>query len=280
MCPAGEEVGTQEKTLPVVQYLIYSHSSEMTEAAADNLVEWAKGGNAFTKLLEKANQSLTALNIAVKALKAAEIVEEKIVERLERLERAEPVAYVVDAINILTALGERQAMVDEFFYATDLDAQGLGADPSESSAITLPSLKFSDLLVNLGVALPFHFGVAGAWWELANQLRTIADPDHGPIFVNNRSVPHDKIDFSDWGIKLNVWEVSTCDDAKGFCEPGYSNDPGTATVLRAGVQPALCFKLVLTYNDYPVHDFYFDSPYDAIAWTQTQWDLKELRKAS
>ena len=279
VCPSHEQTGTQDETLPVTQYLIYSHSGGLSEAEVDDLIEWSKGGNAFTKFLEKSNISLTTLNIAVHAVKAAEILEEKVVESLELVERAEPVAYVVDAINILTALGERAAMVDEFLYAADLDAQGLGADPSEGVSILRPSTQFSELLVNFGVAAPFHYGVAGAWWDLANDLRVIAG-DNGSLYVNGKSIPFDKIDFSDFGVKLNVWEVSTCDESKGFCEPGYANDVGTAVVLRAGIQPALCFKLVLTYNGYQARDYYFVSPYDAIAWTQTESNLKGLLKAS
>jgi hypothetical protein len=280
VCVAREEVGAGEKVLPVVPYLIYSHRGSLSEEEAKDIVEWAGGGNAFTKFLEAANKGLTTLNLAVKALASAEIVAEKIVKRLELVERAEPVAYVVDAINVLTALGERQAMVAEFFYVTDLDAIGLGDDPSEQSALAIPSLKFTDLLVNLNVAVPLQFGVAGAWWDMANTLREIAQPDHGPIFVQGKSLPHDKIDFSDWGVKLNVYEVSTFDESKGYCEPGYTNDPGTSVALRAGIQPALCFQMVLTYNGDFYKDYWFVSPYDAIGWSETQWNLMGVLRGS
>jgi hypothetical protein len=36
----------------VAQYLVYSHSGGLTKAEADDLVEWVKGGNAFTKFLK------------------------------------------------------------------------------------------------------------------------------------------------------------------------------------------------------------------------------------
>ncbi len=278
-CPAREMVGTAQTTLRVSPYLIYAHTGGLSKDEADDLVEWAGGGNKFTRYLEKANQGLTVLNLAIKWLEHQQVLEEATLKKLLLLEEAEPVAWVVDVINILTALGERHAMVVEFLYATDLSDVGLGDNPSESSVESLIGAQFSDFLVNQGVALPFHYGVAGAWWDLANTLRQVAAPNHGPISVNHKSVPHDDIDFSDWGVKLKVYEVSTCDPAKGYCEPGYANDPGTSVVLRVGIQPDLCFPVVLTYNGYYYDSYGFVTPYDAIAWTENQWDLRGLLKA-
>jgi hypothetical protein len=50
-------------------------------------------------------------------------------------------------------------------------------------------------------------------------------------------------------------------------------------VLRAGIQPDLCFDIVLTYNGYYYDSYGFVTPYDAIAWTENQWDLRGLLKA-
>jgi hypothetical protein len=167
-------------------------------------------------------------------------------------------------------------MISAFLYATDLDATGLGDSPSERFAWSFPSLKFRNKIVNFGAALPLHAGASGVWWDLANTLREVTRPDHGPISVNGKSVT--KVDPSDWGIKLHVWEVSTCDPGKGSCEPGYANDPGVAVLLRAGIRPELCFEVVLTYNGYHYSDYFFTVPYDAIVWTETQWDLQGVLK--
>jgi hypothetical protein len=269
-------VGPGQATLRISPDLVYTHTGSLSKDEVDALVEWAGGGNGFTKTLEKASQTSTVLKTAIKVLEHNELLEEEVVKHLEVVEQAEPLALVIDAINILTALGERSAMVAEFFYATDLDAVGLGADPTEKAAVSFPSLNFSRLLVNFGVAAPFHFGVAGAWWELANTLRQIGQTDHGPIFVDHHSIPRDKVNSSDWGLKLKVWEVSTCDPSAGYCIPGYSNDPGSSTVLRVGIKPVLCLDLVLTYNGYYYTDFPFETSYDAIAWEQTQWNLQGL----
>jgi hypothetical protein len=275
-CPTGQMVGPGQEKLSISPDLAYTHNGSLSKDQVEALGEWARGGNGFTKTLEKVTQTNTVLKLAIKVLEHNELLEEEVVKRLEVVEQAEPLALVIDVIDLLTALGERSAMVAEFFYATDLDAVGLGADPTERAAVSFPSLNFSRLLVNFGVAAPFHFGVAGAWWDLANTLRQIDQADHGPIFVDHHSIPHDRVDMSDWGLKLKVWEVSTCDPSAGYCTPGYSNDPGSSTVLRAGIKPVLCLDLVLTYNGYYYTDFPFETSYDAIAWEQTQWNLQGL----
>jgi len=166
-------------------------------------------------------------------------------------------------------------MIDEFLYLADLDDVGLGANPSEKSVVfSFPSQTFQNQLVNLGFAAPLHAGIAGTWWDLATEMHTILD-DSSAIDVGKDEIPHAKIDFSDFGLKVRVFEVSTC-STKGACEPGYANDVGSSTVLRSGIDPELCFLLTLTYNTQYFDSFLFVVPYDAIAWTETQWNLQGL----
>jgi hypothetical protein len=121
---------------------------------------------------------------------------------------------------------------------------GLGRGPFESSVPATPELTFSNKVVNFGVAVPGEIGAAGAWWEVAKKL---AEIQGSPFPISTGGKSH-KIDMSDWGIKLNVYEVSHCDPTAGYCVPGYAQN---------GIEPELYFDVILTYNGEAYEDWDF-----------------------
>jgi hypothetical protein len=261
-CPSREMTGSAKENLTVSPDLIYTHSAPLSTDQVTELVAWASGGGVFKKFLTSATRANTAAKYTLKWLKAQEMASEKVVEGLEKVEKAEPVLLAVDAANILSDVGERQLNLAEFLYVTDLDAVGLGRDPFESSVPAIPELTFSNKVVNFGVAVPGEIGADGAWWEMAKTLAEMQD--------NRTGIPTDsgfhKVDMSDWGVKLDVYEVSNCDPA-GYCVPGYTQN---------GIKPELYFDLILTYNAEAYLYWDFTVPYDAIAWTETQWNLRNV----
>jgi hypothetical protein len=171
------------------------------------------------------------------------------------LEKVEPIAGAFEVLQTFTELWERESMIAMFLQVMNLSPIGIGDPPSEASAPSSASTSFSNKIVNYGVAVPFDIGADGAWWGVAQQL----------------SKTHD--DYKGYGLVLKVYEVSTCQQGKD-CEPGYANDPGEANVLREGIDPELAFYLTLTYQGYNFGSYNFMLPYDAIAWTETQPNLK------
>jgi hypothetical protein len=262
-CPSRQMTGAAKANLTVSPDLIYTHSAPLSKDQIEELVAWAGGGGVFKKFLTSAIRANTAAKYTLKWLKAQELASEILVEGLEKVEKAEPVLLAIDAANILSGVGERQLNLAEFLYVTDLDAVGLGRDPFESSVPALPELTFSNKVVNFGVAVPGEIGAAGAWWETAKKL---AKMQQSPFLISTGGKSH-KIDMSDWGIKLDVYEVSHCDPTAGYCVPGY---------VQNGIQPTLYFDVILTYNGEAYEDWDFTVPYDAIAWTETQWNLRNV----
>jgi hypothetical protein len=263
-CPTHEMTGSATTKLTVTPDLIYTHNATLSEDEADEMVAWASGGGVFKKFLTGTTRANTAAKYTLKWLHSQELASEALVEGLEKVEKAEPVLIVVDVVNSLSDLGERQINLAEFLYITDLDAIGLGRDPFEPSVPATPTVTFSNKVVNFGVAVPGELGAAGAWWELA---KDVAAAESGGLLVHQKSI---QPDMSDWGIKLNVYEVSNCDPTAGYCLPGY----GAAE--RDGMQPELYFKVNLTYNGVVQRFEDFTVPYDAIAWTETQWNLRNV----
>jgi hypothetical protein len=279
-CPGGQKSGATSVGLNVSPYLIYEHAGLLSDKVIEGLVEWRDGGNAFTKFLDTVTGGANAFKYAVQYMKAKEIATENLVKGLEGVDKVEPVLTAVEALNILIALGERQAMIAEFLYATDLNAAGLGDDPFEASADGAPSMAFSNKMVaNYAVAAPFQVLSAGAWWDLAWLIKY--DQTHAGFRAGGRQYTQAD-SHSGYGARLYVYEVSTCDPAKGACLPGYGNDPGSADVLRPGVTPALYFELWLTYRGSPEALVNYNGlmPYDALAWTESQWDLKGVVRDS
>jgi hypothetical protein len=272
VCPSHERTGSKRVNLTVSPNLVYSHAAALSEEQVNELIAWANGGNFFSKFLKTTVTAVDSLKYAVKWLQAQELASERVVELLEKVEKVEPLLYVIDAVNVLSELGERQGMIAEFLFVNDLSAVGLGANPFEKSASSLPTFTFSKDLVNLGVAAPFHVGVAGAWWDLATELKELqADPL--PLLRRRGT-----LDMAAFSVKLGVYEVSTCDPSKGACQPGYGVEPGTDLVLRAGIQPELYLKESLMYKGVSYIYFDFTVPYDAIAWAESQPNLQGVVK--
>ncbi|HTW08289.1 MAG TPA: hypothetical protein VME46_12305 [Acidimicrobiales bacterium] len=265
-CPSHEMTGTTKTTLAVSPYLIYAHTSTLTSDQVAELEAWAGGGALFKRFLTGTSRAALAAKAVLKWLKAKELASATEVKALEAVEHAEPLVLVSDIANYLSDAGERFTMIAEFLYVTDLDGIGLGRAPFESSAPTSLALDFENKVVNYGVALPFEAFAAGAWWDIAHEVAA-ADDAHGGIFVGGHRVP--KVDKSDWGVKLDVYEVSNCDPSPHLCQPGY---------YASGMDPELYFFVVLTYNGEPYNFADFTVPYDAVAWTETQWDLRGLIK--
>ncbi len=261
-CPSREMTGSAKAKLTVSPDLIYTHSAPLSKDQVTELVAWATGGGVFKKFLTSATRANTAAKYTLKWLKAQELASEKVVEGLEKVEKAEPVLLAIDAVNVLSDIGERQLNLAEFLYVTDLDAVGLGRDPFESSVPATPELTFSNKVVNFGVAVPGEIGAAGAWWETAKKLAEMQDSGS---YISTGGKSH-KVDMSDWGIKLDVYEVSHC-DPDGYCVPGYAQN---------GIKPELYFDVILTYNGEAYDYWDFTVAYDAIAWTETQWNLRNL----
>ncbi len=262
-CPFREMTGSDKVGLTVSPDLVYAHFSPLDADQVATLVEWAQGGGAFSKLLSLGGRAVKVLKYGVKWLELQELASKKLVHGLETVEKAEPVLNVIEVANILSDVVEQQTMIAEFLYVTDLDAVGLGRYPFEPSVSAIPDVTFSNKVANFGVPAPANAFAAGAWWEVAKEL---AEMDHraGPIHWGNH---YSLVNMADWGIKLAVYEVSNCDPGGGQCLPGYEQN---------GVRPELYFKVTLTYNGYPYVDWDFTVGYDAIAWTETQWDLRNV----
>ena len=255
-CSSKELEGSADPTTVTVKpYLIYQKTASLSEAQVEDVGAWAGGTRLFTKFLKVTSNGPKVLTYSLKWLKAFVTSSEKVVEGLEVLEKVEPIAGAFEVLQTFTELWERESMIAMFLQVMNLSPIGIGDPPSEASAPSSASTSFSNKIVNYGVAVPFDIGADGAWWGVAQQL----------------SKTHD--DYKGYGLVLKVYEVSTCQQGKD-CEPGYANDPGEANVLREGIDPELAFYLTLTYQGYNFGSYNFMLPYDAIAWTETQPNLK------
>lgn len=155
---------------------------------------------------------------------------------------------------------EREGMIAMFLDKMDLSPIGLDAPPFEADASSGANLAFSTRLANYGVVVPFQLGAAGVWWAVADTLCQLQVGQR--IFGR----PENLDGFS---VGLRIYEVSSCDPAKGDCAPGYGNDVGTGQVLRPGTDPQLQFQLTLLYEGHDFADQVFNLPYDAIGWTES-----------
>jgi hypothetical protein len=52
-------------------------------------------------------------------------------------------------------------MIALFLYKADLNGIGFGANPFEPTVLGLPTVEFSNDLVNFGVLMPFGWGTSG-----------------------------------------------------------------------------------------------------------------------
>jgi hypothetical protein len=274
-CPLRQKRGSAKVKLTVSPYLVYQRTAPLSEEEAVELAAWAGGTGFFTRFLHATVAGPKVLSAALTWLKAAELFEEKVVEGLEVVEKVEPIVGVIEVFQAFTELWERESMISMFLQTTKLSPTGLGEPAIEAWAHAAPSKVFATHLVNYGVVVPFNLGADGAWWDIATVLRHLQAADEAA---------GKKPDMSNWQIRLKVFELSTCDPAKGDCAPGYVNDPGTTEALRPGIQPELEFYISLLDNAYnrahTARELYkfdtynFTVPYDAIAWAEAQGDKR------
>ncbi len=252
--------------LNVKPYLIYADDVMIPEEQAKELAAWAGGSSPFGRFISTTSFGAKIMAQALKWQEANEKEAETAAEALKAVEKVERVLFVVEAARAFSDLWERHALTDLFLEDTDLSPLGLGDTPTEAFVSGAPSNLFSYNLVNFNVALPGQVGADGAWWKIAMILSAAQFGD-------------EKYDnLADFGIDLKVYEVSHCEATKDDCDPGYRNDPGSSIVLRGGIQPELAFQITLVYKGgVRLGDYYFEVPYDAIAWTQkAQHDLKDV----
>jgi len=272
-CPLHTKQGSAKPThLTINKYLIYKNTSPiLTETEDEILADWTGfGENRLISFLLRSAKANTAAQLALKWLGAEETAEEAFTKALEFTEHAELVFLPVEAYEYWNSATERAALLAEFLKLNHLSAYGLGGPPSEAAVYVAPAFSFDQKLVDYGNFVPFHLlGTSGAWWDLAE---TIGRAYHYEAKHGNAS----KLRVS---IELQVYETSYCDPSKGVCDPGYANDPGSASVLRPGIQPQLTFRLILRQKGLGVVDErVFDTPYDAIAWSETQSHLNDVIK--
>lgn len=264
----AKRTGNGQLGMTTAPYLIYQHSGDLSPEGVKTLSEWASGGQAFTKFLEKSTQGFNLLKNALKTLEVFEAESEGAVALLKRVEQAEPVFLPADIILSLNTYAETQAMVALFLNNAGLSAIGLGDPASEASVSGGASNVFSNALVNQILAPEFlKVGNGGWWWAAANIIKKAESAGE----LGGR-----------WGLKVDAYEVSNCIPTDGDCGPGYANTPGFSQVLRGGIKPELAFELTLTHRVYvpKLHKGLVSSfedgfvvPYDAIAWTETQANI-------
>jgi hypothetical protein len=270
-CPHGQPSGSANVKLTVSPYLIYNYTAPLSEEDATELAAWAGGTAIFTKFLHATVPAPKVLWAALKWLEANEVAVEASVKGLEALEKVEPIFGVLEVFQAFTELWERESMISMFLQDTGLNAVGLGDPAIEASVHAAPSTAFATHLVNYGVVVPFNLGADGAWWDIATTLRKLQASDEAK---------GKQADLSNWKIRLEVHEVSSCDPSKGDCAPGYINDPGQTDPLRPGIQPELEISVSLLDNEFNrAHTqralfnfgtYTFTVPYDAVAWNEAQ----------
>ncbi len=266
-CPLHVKQGSAKPThLKIKPYVIYQHPSTLTDTEEEILAKWAVGEDPLISLLV---HSATANKLLIRALTWLNDGKEEgavFTESLETLERAELVLVPAELYEYWNYASERAALLAEFLRLNGLSAFGLGSDPSEAEVTHAPTFTFDHELVDFGNFVPFHvLGVSGAWWDLAEKVGRSYE-HHGEVHA---------------ALELKVYETSYCEPSKGVCDPGYANDPGSATVLRPGIQAQLTFRLILvlgTKKAFTVDEKVFDTPYDAIAWEETQGHLSDVIK--
>ncbi len=260
-CPVKEKEGSSKTTLTAKPYLIYEHANALTKEELEDLVKWAGGGNVLTKFLESSTQGYNVLKRALTALHQAEIAAAGAAQFLETIEHYEPVVAAADIGGAINSVFEAQGMIALFLHKTGLSPIGLGSDPFEASASGAITPLFTGELVNQILApSALKIGSGGFWMDSAELLRRFQD--------NGNELG------KGWSVHAAVYEVSHCDPTQGSCGPGYGNDPGSASVIRAGIQPELAFYLSLVHNGVGANVVGFSIRYDTIAWTGTQPGLK------
>lgn len=262
--PCQASSTTTSLALTEQPYEIYQRTSTLPVADVEELAEWANGGPAFTKFIKGSVTGFNALKQAVSFLEKSELTEALVEHSAKVAEKLEPLALVLDVGLTINEALEAKAMMAMFLDDSGLSPFGIGYPPSEASASGAPSLVFQNELVNQ-VAVPnfLKMGNGGFWWASAGYILPVLN-----AYGDGQA--------TGWTLTTTVYEVSHCSDpGDGECGPGYRNDVGTSSVIRAGIQPELTMELTLSHNNTTaVEALDFDIPYDALAWTTTQPELK------
>ena len=257
----SQKKGTLKPPMPltVAPYLVYDKYAPIPETDAEDMAAWAEGLTSFQRFLNKSSWAALLGTKLLKWLEKQELVAESVVEGAEK---AEPIiAIPAHVLQIGSELWDMYVMTAMFLNLTDLNYIGLAAPPSEASASGWPSLNFTNDLVNFGTVLPTRVGADGVWFQIAKELQ---GAKFGDQTYNN---------LADFAVELKVYEVSHCETGD-TCEPGYRNDPGSASVKRPGIQPDLAIDVTLMYKGgATVAHYRFEVGYDAIAWSEHQHDL-------
>ena len=225
-CEGGTQLAVASRSLTIEPYLIYDHSTTLSEDDITELANWAAGPSLFRTFLSGTTWAATALSAHLKWLEAEELASEKEIEALEHLE-APPVRVLHAAIDVYdtwTELSEHWAMVGLFLQDTALSGTGLGDAAHEDSAKAYPAYAFTKQLADynglvpgdLGQAVGKDFGEAGAWWDIATTLHALVESKDASVAPGSGG---------HWGIRLQLYEISHC-DPHGQCDPGYDGDDG------------------------------------------------------
>ncbi len=257
-CPSKELEGSAPPTTVTVQpYLIYANNAPLSKEQVEDLIAWVGGTRLFTKFLKAGHTAPTVLLYSLQFIQAFISSSEHVVAALEAVEAVEPIGGAIEVFQAFTELWERNAMISMFLTDLNLSAMGINDPTTEAVVPKSISSAFAKKIVNYGVVVPFNVGADGVWWNMAQAMaKTPKDVDG-------------------YALGIKVYEVSSCEMGKD-CEPGYINDDGQTDVLRDGIEPELYFYAYLTYQGVPIYAQNFQLPYDAIGWTETQPNLKDV----
>ncbi len=264
-CTHSERTGSAAPIpLSVAPYLIYDSLGSLSPDEEDDLVAWANGTGALARFLKTSANGLHTLQGALEYLKEIEVAAEQAEEGLKALEKVEPVTKTLVVGEKVNDIIESGGMIALFLEKAGLSPLGLGDNPFEATVSGQPNARFVKEIANASILFPepMLLGKGGFWYQAARALAASAKQNHGEP-------------SGSWSVVTSVWEVSHCDHTAGSCGPGYGNDPGSAEVIRGGIQPELAFELSFEHNGVVGKSVTgnfdgFAIPYDAIAWTGTQ----------